>query len=666
MLFRSVFRAFLFALCVSSPLLLQAQFQEPAKEELQMTSDAKAPGAAAVYLSYEEATDDTLHYKSVYARIKVLGEKGKELATVHVSSPNTFKVTDVRGRTIHADGTVIPLDVKPEQLLDAKSGEMRMNRTVFTLPSVEVGSILEYKYQLRYDDYHFSSPYWMIQKPYFVHKAHYWFKPDTPFQPGSQASNFGNMVDSRGEAIRSLIWWPVLPQGVEVKKDPGRYVVDMQDVPPAPDEAWMPPMRSTLYQVLFYYKSAFDSKDFWNTEAKRWSKEVDHFAEPSSAIKTAVASIVAPTDSDLDKAKKLYKAVQALENTDFTRQKSKAEMKQLGLRQAKRAEDTWAQKSGSRQDIALLYLAMLRAAGLTAYDMKVVNRDDALFAPQYLSWDQFDDDIVILNSGGKEIYLDPGEKMCPFQLVHWKHTAAGGIRQGAEGRSAEYTPLQPYAANKMMRTGDVTVDEHGAITGSFRFVMEGQQALYWRQQSLREDADELKKSFDRDLQRVFPAGVDAHVDHFLGLEDPDANLMAVIKAGGSVGSATAKRLMLPGFFFESNGRGAFVNEEKRLTPVDMHYGEIVIDQVTYHLPPTLQVEGAPQEGKLPWAGQAILTVKVANKPGEVTVARQFARGFTFVKADEYQDLRSYYQKLAQSDEQQLVLTAATSAGQKGN
>ena len=48
---------------------------------------------------------------------------------------------------------------------------------VFTLPSVEVGSILEYRLQIRYDDNTVSSPTWQIQQAYFVHKAHYAFDP---------------------------------------------------------------------------------------------------------------------------------------------------------------------------------------------------------------------------------------------------------------------------------------------------------------------------------------------------------------------------------------------------------------------------------------------------------------------------------------------------------
>lgn len=125
-----------------------------------MTDDPKAPGAAAVYLNIEEVTDDPLHFHSFYARVKVLQEKGKELATVEIPyERSSFKVTDIRGRTIHSDGTIIPLVGKPEDLLSAKVSDRQYVRKVFTLPSVEVGSIIEYSYEMRYDDDHYSSPF---------------------------------------------------------------------------------------------------------------------------------------------------------------------------------------------------------------------------------------------------------------------------------------------------------------------------------------------------------------------------------------------------------------------------------------------------------------------------------------------------------------------------
>ncbi len=670
----AVLRNLFLLLAVTSPALLLAQFQQPTDEELKMTADPKAPGAAAVFLNVEEVTNDPLHYKTFYARIKVLTEKGKELATVEVPYVNgSSKITDIKARTIHADGTVIPLEGKPQDILNFKTTDKtgehtQVNQRVFTLPSVEVGSILEYKYQTDYDENRFSSPFWKIQRPYLVHKGHYLFTPFPNFMPnatalGRQTSMY--LTDEHNRMINTLIWWPKLPEGMTVKKNASSYIVDVADIPPAPDEEWMPPIESVLYRVFFYYKAASSAQDFWVTDAKLWSKDVDRFAETPKNFKAIVAGLVASTDSDLDKAKKLYKAVQALDNTDYSRKKADSEMKQLKLKVAKHAEDTWAQKSGSSEDIAQLYLAMLRAAGLNAYAFKVVSRSQGLFDISYLSLSQLDDTLVVLSIGGKEILLDPGEKMAPFQTVNWRHSEAGGVRQTEKAPSEQLSQSQAYPDNKTVHIGDVTLDAQGAVTANFRFAMTGQEALYWRQKALRNDLEEVKKQFDKSLESDFPDGFEAHVDSFTGLDDPDTNLVAFIKAKGNLGIATSKRLMLPAFFFETRGGHPFVAQEKRTQPVDMHYGDLVLDQVTYHLPAGFSVEGAPQDAKISWPQHAILTNKTSSAPGQITIVRQFARAFTFAKPEEYQDLRGFYQKVAAADQQQLVLTTAPAAP-KGN
>lgn len=654
-------------LALAFPLFVQAQFRDSTKEELQMTEDPKAPGAAAVYLNFAETADDGLHFHSVYARIKVLQDKGKELATVEIPyERRSFRVKDIKGRTIHPDGSISNLTAKSEDLLAAKTASTEVGRKVFTLPNVEVGCILEYYYELDYDDNSFSSPFWHIQKPYYVHQAHYGFTPFKGFLKGSQ--NFTSMflVDAHGRPLNNLVWWPLLPPGVQMKTDAiGRYSLDVSDVPALPDEDWMPPMHSFFYHVLFYYRSTMSGAEYWTSEGKLWSKQADHFAEPSKAIHDAVDGLIAPGDSDLDKARKLYKAVQALDNTDFSRQKKESELKQLGLHAAKRAEDTWAQKSGSRQDIALLYLAMARAAGLTAYGMKVVNRDQNVFAPRYLDFDQLDDDIVILSTGGKEIFLDPGEKMCPFQVMHWKHAGSSGVRQSANGAVLADTPVPFYKDNDQTRLGDVTVSEQGEVSGQIHFILGGQEALFWRQRALTEDEDELKKEFDRSLQSTVPDGVEAKTTRFVGLDNPDAKLGVLVTTKGMLGTATAKHLLLPEFFFQTAGHRPFVNQAQRTQPVDMHYSRRNIDKIVYHLPANLTVEGAPPAPvSIPFGTKALLDTRVETAPGKVTVLHVMSQGFTFLLADEYQDLRAFYQKMAETDQQQLVLTPVP--GAKGN
>jgi transglutaminase-like putative cysteine protease len=641
-----------------------AQFQDPTKEELSMTADPKAPGAAAVYLNLEQKTDDTLHYRSVYARIKVLTEKGMDLATVEVPyASGEQKVTGIKARTIHPDGTVVQLEGTPEDLLAKKAGDVKVGKRVFNLPSVEVGSILEYQYDVRYDDNWVFSPYWEIQQRYFVHKAHYYFVPSKSFLKGPQNATGRYVVDEDGNPANTLIWWQQLPTGGQIVQDSiGRFTLDLADVPAIPDEEYMPPIDAFLYQVKFYYKGPYNATDYWVQKAKKWSKDVDHFAEPTKGIQAAVTGIVQPGDSDLVKAQKLYEAVQGLENTDYTRAKGAAERKALGLKQIKRAEDTWAQKSGSKQDIALLYLAMLRAAGLTAWDMKVVNRNRNLFQFGYLDFGQLDDNLVILATGGKEYVLDPGEKMCPFQTVSWIHSGATGVRQSPDGGALGTTPEQLYTANSTTRIGDVTLDASGAISGSFRIIMAGHAALHWRQVALESDTGEVKKEFDSELEAIAPEGVSLQIDHFLGLDDPNVNLMAMVKVSGTLGTPAGRRLLVPGFFFESRGQTPFVNQAQRLEPIDMGYGARIVEQVTYHLPAGMTVEGALQDAKIAWLPNAQLTTKTVQAPGQVTVARALLRAFTFLKPDQYQDLRGFYQKVAANDQQQMVLTTAA----KGN
>ena len=636
-----------------------------------MTSDPKAPGAAAVYLDIEEEANDPVHYESVYMRIKVLTEKGKELATVDIPYlKGNKKVSDIKGRTIHADGTIIPLTVKPEDLLDAKSGDRQFGHVAFTLPSVEVGSILEYRYQLGYDDNQFSSPEWEIQRPYFVHKAHYQFAPFKAFAPQGTPNTGTSMylVDERGRAVNSLIWWGHLPDGVKIETSAGGfYSVDVTDVPAIPDEEFMPPIESTLYKVLFYYKYASNAADFWANEGKFWSKDVDKFAEQSKTLKAAAQQLISPQDTDTQKATKLYAAMQALDNTDYSREKSASELKQLKLKEARHAEDTWTQKSGTSEDIAMLYLAMLRAVGLEAYAVKIVDRNRAVFDPSYMYLGQLDTTLVAVKIDGKEVVLDPGEKMCPFQTVNWRHSGAMGLGQSDKGLQFITTPSQAYAANTTNRVGDITLDAHGGVSGSVTIAMNGQVALHWRQAALRNDEDEVKKQFDRSLESLVPDGVQAHIDHFESLTSPYTDLIAVVNLKGSMGTATAKRVLLPGFFFDTRSHVPFVNEEKRLVPVDMHYADRITNTITYHLPDGMAVEGMPQPLKVSWPGHAVLATASKADPGKVVIADSMVIGFTQAKPEEYQDLRTFFQKVAATNQQQLVLTTASAASPaKGN
>ncbi|MGP8226814.1 MAG: DUF3857 domain-containing protein [Terracidiphilus sp.] len=228
--------ALMFA-ALSLPLAGAAQkFQQPTKEELQMTSDPKAPGAPAVFLYRQEEADNHSHYVGEYARIKVLTEKGKEYATVEVPYiPGYSDPPIIEGRTIHSDGTVIPLTGKPSDLLVVKTNSYHVKVSVFNLPSVEVGSILEYKWSVPLtggkvtgtldEDADVISgmlagsiPEWDVQRPIYVHKEHFYWNPYSDLEAGPGGGGITHLIN--GEIASYLLSLQRLPAGATATRSP--------------------------------------------------------------------------------------------------------------------------------------------------------------------------------------------------------------------------------------------------------------------------------------------------------------------------------------------------------------------------------------------------------------------------------------------------------------
>jgi len=327
--------ALLSVLFVTAPFT-RAQWTAPTPEELSMTSQAEVPGAPAVYLFREETTVDDMHYFSIYTRLKVLTERGKEYSNVelnyaHVSEGGSTAIEDVQGRTIHPDGTIIPFTGKPYDKLVEKTQGVKVMAKVFTLPDVEVGSIIEYRYKLRLDDRYFMAPRWYIQSDLFTRKAHYLWRATNKTLVSS---------DDRGQLTNTISWTPILPPGTEIKQinTPGTafdgvrlaFELNAQNIPPAPDEELMPPISSFTYRVLFYYSPYRTGDEYWKNEIKHWSKLQDKIIGPGPGVTAAVHDIVAPGDTQDQKLRKLYAAVMKLENSSYTREHSSAEEKAQG------------------------------------------------------------------------------------------------------------------------------------------------------------------------------------------------------------------------------------------------------------------------------------------------------------------------------------------------
>ena len=109
-------------------------------EELQLTSEPKAPGATAIYLYRQMDRDDTDSEELSYVRLKILKEEGRKYADVEI--PYTKGDENIRGidaRTIRPDGSIVKFDgtVYDKPLVSGRG--VKLMAKTFTMPEAANG-----------------------------------------------------------------------------------------------------------------------------------------------------------------------------------------------------------------------------------------------------------------------------------------------------------------------------------------------------------------------------------------------------------------------------------------------------------------------------------------------------------------------------------------------
>lgn len=653
------------------------KFKDPAPAELSMTSDPQAPGAPAVYLYREDLTDNFNHFISTYARIKILTPEGLHWAEVPLPTTASGHRPVIEARVIHPDGKIIALNAAASDAV--KTG--KDGSQYFVMPDATVGSLLEYRWTLAMDDADVSGvspgqqefqnsalasaiPFWVVQQDLFVHKEHFYYNPLTDMERNVIGNlNISRMVD--GELAHYILFSAHLPAGAQVQASPKQdYALDLVNVPAFVKEPEAPPADNVRYSVRFYFTPYVSADTYWAAEGKRWSQRIDQLAASTSELRTAAAQLTAGATTDDAKARKLYDAVQSLGNTSFSSSSAQAESLQTEASMSRRdAQTVWAAKSGTPNELALVYLALARAAGLHASAMRINDRRVMFFDPGYLSLDQLPVLLVVLHTGTGDVFLDPGEKMLPYGDLHWAHTLCGGILQTAAGPVTNVTtPPNNLKEAVRARLADISLDAHGGLTGTVKLLMNGPFALRWRQRNLTEGSQAIQSELGQLLSSSLPPGVSGTVQQIQGLSTRDGYFEVVAKVSGQLGKADGRRLEVPGFFFTNEESTSLATTSGRSQPVSMQFAGQEIDNAVFHLPSGFTVASAPQNLQLPWPGHAAFLVNVQPGAGVLNAKKVLAHSFILLPVQQFPDLQSFYQKVNAVDQQSAVFAATGPTG----
>ena len=617
------------------------------QEELKMTSVPEAPGAPAIYLYKQVDRNDQGSHEYTYVRIKILTEEGRKNADVEI--PFFKESGDIRGikaRTIRPDGSVANFDGKVYEKTVVKVKGLRYLAKTFTLPDVQVGSIIEYHYTTTWDQYiYFRESTWILSDELFIRSARF------------------SLKSLSGYAMR---WsWPRgLPTGTAPPKDDhGTIRLETQNIPAFQAEDFMPPPNELKFRVEFIYTQENDEKEpdkFWKKEGKKLNGQVEGFVDKRKAMEQAVSQIVSPNDTPEAKVQKIYARVQQIRNLTYEAEKTEQEAKRAKQKDTNSVEDVWKHGYADGRQIDWLFLGLVRAAGIEGYPVLVSRRNNYFFNPGLMNPNQLNDNVVLVKLNGKEVYCDPGTAFTPFGLLPWSETAVTGLRLDKDGGSWVKTTLPDSSASRIERKANLKLRDDGMLEGKLTIVFTGLEALYRRIDERNEDEASRKKYLEDTVKEYVPTGIEVELTNKPEWGSSSDKLVAEydLKVPGWV-SGAGRRVLLPVGFFSATEKHLFDHAD-RTHPVYFEFPFEKFDEVTIELPLGWQVSSLPP-AKIQDAKAIKYTLKADENKGTLHVTRALDVDILLVDTKLYPTLRSFFQIVRTSDEQQIVLQPGAAA-----
>lgn len=472
-------RTFLLPLLLLPALALPAAagvFPPVTGEEKALTSVPKEPNAPAVIL-FKKAEFLMWGYDSrgaidsrllVQVRTKVLTEEGKARGEVVIGHSGDYRLSTFKGRTVLPDGREIPLgdDARFERKVSRRFNE---SLTTVAFPAVEVGAILDYQYEIRFQSIFFLEPWYFSDDLPVLHseivfkiprevQAVAWNRD--PLQVGIHRET---NTSSRGAEVR--VWADNLPSIPQEPFGPpfADQATQMMMVPTVIDDG------SVHTRLMESWASIGAILDETYGKARRKDGGV---AKKAKEVADAAGS------GSRERAQALYRFVRdevATEPSGW-----------IGLTEGSSVEKTLADRRGTPAEKALLLQSMLRTARLDGRLVWAASRWRGQVDPQVANPLWFDRVLVAVELDGQRRYLDPSDRALAFGWLRSGYEGMPALIPDAKKPEGIVLPETPFDRSARRASIELAVDTAGRLAGKGELTYTGHHA--WERIDWKEDA----------------------------------------------------------------------------------------------------------------------------------------------------------------------------------
>jgi transglutaminase-like putative cysteine protease len=624
-------------------------------EELALKDNAFDPGSPAMILEYAVQSDNNKSTETTYKRIKIFREEGKKFADVEIRYLEKLtKVEEIRARVTSPSGKPEDFNgtIYDKEIVKAK--KFLYNAKTFSLPNIEVGSVIEYSYRLHW---HSDIPdaiknpgRYLITEAFTYPAADWEIQQEIPVRHG-----LFTLHPVKGAPIGTYAH--ELPKDAAKRTLPdGTVELEVNYVPAFQKEEYSPPDENMkIRSDMFYMLGMFgDTMFYWLSLARREAVYYDQFIGKPKDVRKEIERLVSPGDSDETKLQKIYTRAQQIRSLSYEPEKTKKERKQESLKENKNVGDVLARGYAFNNEINLVFIALARAAGLHAYPVRVAARNRAFFVADRPDPYQLNSLVVEVMLGTTSKFFDPATMFCPYGMLPWEETDAHGIRVDTHDDKLQATPGANSKDAVIRREAEFHLDAEGNLNGKLSVVYEGQEALQRRLKAIDQDEAERRKELEEEVQNLLPQGGDAKLFSAEGWTTADGPLKAQFEIQvPNYGSKAGQRLLLPVGIFHLHGQYPFAST-RRSNPVYFEYPWETYEDVRVVLPPGMQMESLPGASKVDRG--ATIYQSTAEKQGNVLqLKRTLKMAAYYVAAERYPVLRQFYEQVRAGDEQQAVL-----------
>ncbi|MBL8230133.1 MAG: DUF3857 and transglutaminase domain-containing protein [Bryobacterales bacterium] len=612
-------------------------------------------GAEAIFWRthvWDELTgSDWQRIYSHYARIKVFNDKGKEqVSTVDITTlRRDTAVISINARTIKPDGTIVemPKDaVKDREVF--KAGGIAVRAKSFTLPAVEAGSIIEYRYReiafkenIIYLRGHF-------QHNIPVHQSTFFIKPlpqdIVPLKMGVLPFN-------------------CRPSPLKIENN-GFNSMTLEKVPAFREEPNMPGEASVRPWVLFFYADNLrrEPERYWQKIGKEAYNELKESLKLNNEIKAAAAKATASSANDAEKVVALITYLRANLRDLFSSAVSVAErgkvLKSMPKTRRRTSAEVFESGIGTSDELNTLFAAMAQSVGLEARPVRVGNINDIHFHPNLADIHFLDSIDMAVNIGGQWKIYDVSTRELPPHMIGWREEGAKALLSDPKTPQFIDVPFSPPQASRSLRTGNFRLDADGVLEGDVVLEYTGHRASERRIGRMDEPAEKIVESFKSSLEKSNPGAELTNVK-VENMQDSAKPLRYTyrIKIPGYA-QRTGKRLFLQPFYFQRNTTPVFPSSE-RVHDVQFPYAWEEEDKLRIELPEGFKLENAESPGSLNFGrpGEYKVEMRVANGNAlMVTRILTFgADGYKYFPKESYSQLKSVFDEFHRRDTHMLAL-----------